>query len=74
MNTTFTRADGSAVLLRWGMWHLTVFAHAIEAEGGEWKDAFSPGWTFTAEHRYEDPDDGERIEILVGDRFTWCWR
>ena len=57
----------------WGAWHLTVLNEALKREGADLKQAFDPGYVFTQEHRFEDPEDGERITLHVGDTFRWWW-
>lgn len=57
----------------WGWWHVDSLTKAVKAEGGEFKQAFSPGWTFTTAHRFVDPADGEVLQIMPGDTFRWWW-
>lgn len=60
--------------IRWGRWHVQVLIEAVEAEGGEWKDAFGEaGWTFTEWHGFIDLADGEKFVVKPGDRIRWWW-
>jgi len=71
---------------RWGKWHLTVLFHAMCQEKGitdseTAKDAliakeveyFPAEYTYTQEHSYQDPADGEVLHIHKGDTYR-CWR
>lgn len=74
MMTQTTRGDAPRSL-RWGRWHLDCFEDAYLAEhpAGDWKDLFSPGYTYTQFHEYTDPADGEILSIYPGDTFSWWW-
>jgi len=82
--TQFYRAghDEPAPLC-WGWWHVGCFqaAYDAEVEVRDARDASEQAprlsslveYTFTQDHRFEDPSDGEVLEIHAGDMFRW-WR
>ncbi len=81
IHTNFTRHDGSPVSLRWGGWHLNCFYGAHHAETGKYRlpecfrntpDGLTTGlaYTYTRQHLFVDPEDGEILIINAGDTYS----
>ena len=80
LRTNFTRHDGTPVSLRWGGWHLNCFYGAYHAETGVYRlpalidetTGLTTGvsYTYTTNHEFTDPDDGEILVIHAGDTYS----
>lgn len=72
-----SKCDGEELIEhRWGYWHLGCIIAGYEAENDFSEDHFTSydemhRYEFVKRHGYEDPEDGERMEILSGDYFTF---
>ena len=61
----------------WGWWHVSVMQHVSEQEtGAEWPNTplgESGRQALANAYTYEDPSDGEILELRVGDELE-MWR
>jgi hypothetical protein len=68
--TNFTRHDGSPVSLRWGGWHRNCFLSAYHAESGKYRLPDNGRYTYSRQHLFVDPEDGEVLIINDGDTYS----
>lgn len=78
LNTQIKDETGKPLTLNWGWWHVTCMMEAAKAEAGVDDFQKTELWdkgeiTLKNRHGYEDPSDGERLELKPGYTLS-MWR